>query len=230
MPPQIDFLPKSYHDRRQRRHRSLWRQGMLSIVALLVVAGVWGQKQRLKRLDQDRIQLLAQAQAMQSQTSEAAALRREIEQLDARANVRALVRLRVPATRILAAVTESLPAFVALAELRTAWEPDQPPAQRSTKGAAAASAGGSRPAASELELLRQELVQNRLTVSLVGTAPDDVAIAAFLTALGRSSVFEEVRLVYAVEEHERGYSRRRFDIKLRVRRPQPAAVASTAVH
>ena len=50
----IDFLPASYHQKRQAQQKTLWRRGVFVVFVALIAAGAFGQWQSRLRLQTTR--------------------------------------------------------------------------------------------------------------------------------------------------------------------------------
>jgi Tfp pilus assembly protein PilN len=220
MIPSIDFLPTSYHQKRQAQQKTLWRRGVSVVFVALIAAGAFGQWQSRLRLQTTRDGLRKQVADMTIQLAGRDAIKHKIEQLDCQANLIACLRVHTRPTHVLAAVVSSLPEFVTLTELRAAYDADAssalrlPPANQQQTEAAQKSA-----AQIDLDQLQEDARQNSLFVTLAGIAPDDVAIAQYLVALQETHTFDDVQLHYTDQYTLRDHPLREFEIRLRVRKP-----------
>ena len=145
---------------------------------------------------------------------------RKIDHLDAQADLVSHLRLRTTNTRILAAVTNSLPKFVTLTELRSYH--DKIAASRTsneTNDQNDANITEEQPAKRlDLEQLRREEEENALFVTFSGIALDDVAIAKFLVALTETNTFDDVQLRFTDQHVFRDHQLRNFGTRLRVKK------------
>ena len=189
----IDFLPTSYHQKRQTQQKTIWRRGVFFVFVALIAAGAFGQWQSRIRLQTTRDDLRKRVADMTIQLAGRDALQRNIEQLDFQANLIAGLRVRTRPTRVLAAVVGSLPEFVSLTDLRAAYDAhassvlhasptDQQQTEAEQKSAAQI----------DLDQLKETTRKNSLFVTLAGIAPDDVAIAHYLVALQDTNTFDDV--------------------------------------
>lgn len=215
---QIDFLPASYHRRRQLRQTTLWRRGALAAFLALIVLGVIHQQTTRRALQEKKQKLAAQAASMLAQLSTPQELKERLTRLDARAELLANLRLRVPPTRILAIVSGCRPKFVTLTELRIAREElaagrDSEPDNRTEESA---ETSRQTPEQRDLQQLKSRRDRSALFVTLNGLAPDDVAIAAYLSALAKTGVFHDAQLLFTDRFEIRGNVLRRFGIRLQV--------------
>ena len=217
----INFLPAGYHHSRHRRKKQAWRRGAFVAVLLLIFAGSAKQWHARRALEATRDELRRRAADSLAQLGPAEALNARIARLDSQTTLLVRLQTRVPPTRLLADVTRSLPEFVSLTQFRVHREGAAPlgglPAalRAGTQPAPEATA----PAEKDLDELQRLDEQSHLVVSLLGIAPDDVAISHFLAAMQETGTFAEVQLQYTDETTFREYRLRSFSIRLVVRRP-----------
>ena len=216
----IDFLPTSYHQKRQAHQKTLWRRGVFFVFMALIAAGAFGQWQSRLRLQTTRDGLRKQVADMTIQLAGRDALERKIEQLDCQADLIACLRVRTRPTHVLAAVVSSLPKFVTLTELRAAYDANASSALRPSPTDQQQTEAAQKSAAQiDLDRLKEDARQNSLFVTLAGIAPDDVAIAHYLVTLQETNTFDDVQLRYTDQYSLRDHSLREFEIRLRVRKP-----------
>lgn len=219
MVQKIDFLPASYHQDRQKRQRRLLVRGVLLACLGLIAAATFQQRHARARLSERRDRLQSQAQLMLQQIGSAVALRQKIDRLETRANLVTALRMQARPTRILAAVTDSLPRFVSITEFSlasaTVGSASQPVPEASAKDAAKKLTPEQR----DLQRITTESQETARFVSVQGIAPDDVAISDYLAALMAAHVFDEVTLLFTDQHRYREHSMRSFGIRLRIRRP-----------
>lgn len=221
----IDFLPASYRQMRLRKQQRVWRRCALGALLVLIVAGALGQRQTRAHLDQTKDKLRAHADRMAAQVGDPEKLKQEIVRLDEEANLLAYLRLRVPSTRILAAVTNALPQYVTLTEFHLQFEALPPPPGRTQQAAAPpvnqpATPEKKSPEQLDLEALRKMSEETGLVVLLQGVAPDDIVIAGYLATLQQTGVFAEVSLQNIDQELVNRAEMRRFKARLRVKSPK----------
>jgi Tfp pilus assembly protein PilN len=189
-------------------------------LVLLMSLGVFGQFQLRSRLIVRRDLIRAQAAQMTAQLAAPDNLRTQIQRLDTRADLLAELQLHPAPTRLLAAVANSLPASVSLTACRLSREASgvQLPAEKKS-GRRNAAASDIQPEAKDLQVLKEQSLQEDLFLTLDGLAPDDVSVSQYLAALQETGLFAEVRLAFT-DHHRRGeYDLRCFAVRLRVRDP-----------
>lgn len=226
----INFLPVKYRQMRLSRQQKVWRRGILAVFLALVVAGVAGQRQTRSHLTQTRNNLRADADRLTSQLLDPQQLRDEVTRLDGQANVLACLRLRVPPTRILSAVTNTLPGFVNLTDFDMKFEPlpaaPVAPGKQPAPSDQPTAAVEQLAAVKDLTTLLKERDENALFVNLGGIAPDDIAIAAYLASLQKTGVFADVTLLFTDQHAVETSNLRRFGVRLRVHKPGWQEVSS----
>jgi Tfp pilus assembly protein PilN len=226
---EIDFLPAGFHDRQRQRRARGWRWGFAAAFVGLAGLGLAGNRLQHARLEAARDQLAPQARAVADLDRQTAELHARIQSLGLRADLRALLRLRPAATRLLAAVAAPLPAHTTLTDLHFGEEvspeaaaptppaPDQPPVP---------------PLKQDLDRLTAASARHSL-LTLKGVAPDDAAVSDYLAGLGRSGLFNHVRLLFTDRHDHQGHELRSFSVELQVRRlarlPASPAAAPAAL-
>jgi Tfp pilus assembly protein PilN len=228
---EIDFLPASYHRARFKKRRRVWQRGVCFALCAMVGLGVLGERLRQARLEARFDELQEQAHLATAPLRGADAMRREIARLDAKADLLANLQLRIPASGVTSTVVSSMPEHVSLTRLELAYRPIS---QKRDETARAGKGGGAAPTFESVELadlakLVEERRQTQPTVRLEGVAPDDQAIAEFLSNLNGCAAFANVRLVFTDGHTHQGQPVRRFEMELEVLRPGlRAAAAKTA--
>jgi Tfp pilus assembly protein PilN len=221
MVPSIDFLPATYHLQRQREHKTLWRRMMVFFFLALAVLGTWQQRQIRRKLELRRDELQTKAQGLMQAVPVKSKVTQELNSLETKSLLLTTLELRVPMTRMLAAVTKSLPELVSLNEchaeagLMESSGPSVPaviPAQISKEKPP--------PFEADLTELRNASSRTAMMVTLSGIAPDDLAISAYLVALRETELFERVTLAFTGQHLVRGENWRNFQIRLQVRNPE----------
>lgn len=229
----IDFLPASYKQTRHRNQRKVLRRSALVVFLALIVAGTIGQRHSRTLLERRRNELKSNAERMIAQLGSPETLKQDIARFDAQANLLTYLRLRVPPTRLMSTITNSLPLHVTLTEFYMKFE-NVPvvaaPAGRQAPGqdaaAAAQAAKDKPPIERDLADLQKAASDMMLVVSINGIAPHDTAIAQYLAELQRTGIFSHVTLLYTDQYEIEDWKMRRFGIRLRVRAPSGRTGAS----
>ncbi len=215
---EIDFLPASYHQKRQRQKKSVWRRAVLIVVVGIVVAGSLRQRQVVVNLERRRDSLVMQTELIASQIEDAAPLKQQIERLETRANLRANLQTRISSNRLLAAITNELPEFVSISSYRVLRETDRSISKRKRrKKDDSEEQSEEQPAAIDLRMLSENRQTSKWVVTVNGIAPDDVAISQYLDRLSRSDLFEQVTPLFTDEYRFRDHRLRHFGVRLTVR-------------
>lgn len=223
MTQHIDFLPESHRSKRKRQRTLRWRQTVVIAFLAIVVGGGVKQRRERVRLESERDRISAQAKLMNDKLTDPAVLRERIAVLDRRAELATQLRLRTPPTRVLHAITNSLPRFVSLTEYRSSFITPSSTASRSGQTTAAAIAAAGSAIERDLVRLRTARRERPLVVTIKGLAVDDLSISRFLSRLQGNPTFGDVRLIYTDAAMFDRQLMRRFEIRLQVR-PLPAAV------
>jgi Tfp pilus assembly protein PilN len=221
----IDFLPTSYHRTKQQHQKTVWRRALLVVFLALIVTGTLRQFYVQSALKQDRDRIAKQANGMLSQLEDPQGIQKRIEFLTTQADLRAELQLQAAPTRVLHAVTSSLPPFVTVTEYHATYETLQervnrrnaiPPASPVPSGDEQEAA---YPEQTDLKELRTQRNTTVLTVSLKGIAPNELAVSKYLAALEQTGLFEEVKPIVSEPFTYRTHLLRSFTFRLQVARP-----------
>ncbi len=232
MVPQIDFLPATYHVQRQREHKTLWRRMFVFFFLVIAVVGTWQQRQLRHKLEARRDELQSKAEGLLQPVKAQSKLEQQLKELETRALLLTTLELRVPMTRVLTAITNSLPELVslndcqadtALKETSNARSGTLPPPVVSKEKKLS-------PFESDLTELRNATNLSATMLTLSGIAPDDLTISQYLVALRETELFERVTLSFTGQHPVREETWRKFEVRLQVKNPEalldrePAAV------
>ncbi len=226
----IDFLPASYHENRIRRGRKIWRRAILAITLTLIVIGTVDQRRKQSQLAAKCRKVEQHAKKLTNSLESADDLRRRKHELRAKANLITYLRVNVPSTLLISTVTNSLPEYVSLHSFRSTYEIGESASAKDRnkpagKGKRKKKKGKKDAEESKLaaemdsEMLSQKSKLNDVFLTLTGIAPDDVAISQYLGNLNDTSIFQEVKLIYADQTMLRDLPMRSFEIRLRVKKP-----------
>jgi hypothetical protein len=223
MTQNIDFLPKSYRGKQNRRSLLRWRQIVCVVFLAIVIVGGMQQRHSRVRLESNRDQLLSRAELARKQLTNPRELHEQIQNLDHKANLRANLQLHTPPTNLLTIITSHLPPFVSLTEYQHSYENSQSngirtqrnrPANKRTENSPQAGTASER----DLKTLQEEREKRTLTVVIKGLAKDDLSISRYLSELQHEPIFHDVRLLYTGEDKFQNRLLRGYRIRLSIRR------------
>ena len=218
MVPQIDFLPATYHVRRQREHKTLWRRTMVLFFLALAVLGTWQQRKLRTKLESRRDELRARSEGLQQLLPIDSNLDQQLRELETRAQLFTSLEFRIPTTRLLAGLTNSMPEFVSLSECLAEIGLIEVPASANAPSAVAnANKEKLPPIEADLKELTTAISRTTTMLTLTGFAPDDSAISRYLVQLKETGLFERVTLAYSGQLRVRDESLRTFQVRLQVR-------------
>ena len=225
----IDFLPLSYKHDRQRRQKRISRRITLVVFLALIVAGTIQQRKTQSRLQARSVVLKTEAGRLVAQIGNPQPTRDEIRRLDVRAELITRLRLCVSPTRVLQAVASSLPQYVSLTRCNLVQaDVAHRNAREKPKSSNTPPPNSKSPGERDLEKLIEEAQKTAIVVTLEGLAPDDMAVSAYLGALQKTNLFDEIHLAYSDRTSYGEHILRGFRATLRVRRPEkPAPLEST---
>lgn len=223
MVPQIDFLPATYHVQRQREHKTLWRRMFVFFFLVLAILGTWQQRDLRRKLEARRDVLQSKAEGLLQPVKAQSKLEQQLKELETRALLLTTLELRVPMTRVLTAITSSLPELVSLSDCqaetglketsnaRSGTLPPQPVTSKDKL---------SSQFESDLNELRNAAKLSATMLTLSGIAPDDVTISQYLVALRETDLFERVTLSFTGQQTVRDETWRKFEVRLQVKNPE----------
>lgn len=210
----IDFLPASYHRAKQQHQKKVWRRALLGVSLTLIVMGTLRPFYVQSTLIQARNRMTQQANGMLSQLEDPSTLHKRIEFLTTQANLRVGLRLHASPTRVLHAVTSSLPPFVTVTEYRATFNEA---AGRATPPATEQE--DAYPEQTDLKRLHAQRRTTMHTVSLKGIAPNELAVTKYLASLQKTGLFVDVKPIVSEPFTYRKHLLRSFTFHLQVARP-----------
>ena len=218
MVPQIDLLPATYHVRRQREHKTLWRRMMVLFFLTLAVLGTWQQRKLRTKLESRRDELRARAEGLQQLLPVESKLDQQLRELEAQTKLLTSLEFRIPTTRLLAGLTKSMPEFVSLSECLAEIGLIEVPASANVPSAVTnANKEKLPPIEADLTELTTAISRSTTMLTLTGFAPDDSAISRYLVQLKETGLFERVTLAYSGQLRVRDESLRSFQVRLQVK-------------
>lgn len=225
MVPQIDFLPASYHVQRQREHKTLWRRMMVFFFLALAAVGTCQQREIRRKLENRRDELQSMAEGLLQPVKAQSTLEQQLSDLETRALLLTTLELRVPMTRVLNAITTTLPELASLNECNAESGQKENSNLRTSVGPAppqpaAAIKTPKSPFESDLTALRDASGVSAMMLTLTGIAPDDLTISQYLFALRETGLFERVTLSFTGQHAVREETWRKFEVRLQLKHPE----------
>ena len=219
MVPQIDFLPATYHVQRQREHKTLWRRMFVFFFLVIAVVGTWQQRQLRHKLEARRDELQSKAEGLLQPVKAQSKLEQQLKELETRALLLTTLELRVPMTRVLTAITNSLPELVSLNDCQsdTALKDTSITRSGMLPPPVASKEKKLSPFESDLTELRNSANLSATMLTLSGIAPDDLTISQYLVALRETELFERVTLSFTGQHPVREETWRKFEVRLQVK-------------
>lgn len=215
----IDFLPADYVCVRTVRSNNNWLRGLFIAVLGLMSLG-WIQQQRsLHDLLAQRNRLQTQVASVMSHIDRGDGIRHQLKLVSDDLRLLDGLRTHVPPTRWLSAVVEALPAQTTITEIRAEIDEGseatlRPDPQSPGKSDAP---GNADLVKKDLEKLSKLICRRALNISVRGSAADDLEVSAFLTALHRTGLFDQVQLLFTDQHFQGSSSLRSFAIRLKTR-------------
>lgn len=223
MVPQIDFLPATYHVQRQREHKTLWRRMMVFFFLALAMVGTWQQRDLQRKLEARRDALQARAEGLLQSVKAQSDVEQQLNELETRALLLATLELRVPMTRVLTAITRSLPELVSLSDCQTETGLKETTSVKPGSITPVTNVSNNKkpsPFESDLTEIRKATDLSATMLTLNGIAPDDIAISQYLVALRETDLFDRVTLSFTGQHSVREETWRKFEVRLQVKQPE----------
>jgi hypothetical protein len=207
----INFLPQSY--RRRLRHRVRHVREGVTILAVIIILGVWWaydtngliEMREASRFAEDRL-----AAALSTEQSVKELEARRIKLVDQR-RLQREISVPIRHYQIIRVLGGMLPESVALTEVELVNERPKPKAYQPTTVA--------NPEAKQPVFGSEPIVDtsrgretDRVRVALIGLAPDDLAVAEVIASLSGHPLFQDVKLHTSKSLATRGVSARSFRI------------------
>lgn len=216
----IDFLPADYVCVQITRKNNTWLRGLFVAVLVLMALGWMAQKKSIRDLTLRRDRINTQTTAVMAQLDSGDELRAELKQVENDGRLLNGLRTQTPPTRWLTAIVGALPDQATISEIHSEvddgsdvlarhdapTQPGPPNAQPSVD-----------PVLQDLRRLAQLTPRKALTISVRGTATDDLEVSAFLLSLHETQLFERVQLLFTDHFAVGDRTLRSFAIKLRTR-------------
>lgn len=195
----IDFLPAQYRQKYVRRQWQPWRVVVAAAVAVLLVAGVFSQRDRKKQAEEELAAILRQYDLAVRQNRRLAETWTELGSVRNTAELFTYLRHPWPRTQLLAAVLAPLPEGISIEELQITHETRQDRTLPERRPRAENVIEGEQlkalpPAVRDLTRLREEFDKVRTVVLISGTTADTAALHRYLGELGGASLFSRAEL------------------------------------
>ena len=212
MRPQDDFLPKEYIEHRQDRRMHVAALSLFAIVLAGVVVAFFITRADWQRVKEIRAQVAIRYEEAADQVRTLSSLEDRQARIFERAELAASLIDRIPRSVLLSEFINRMPEGLGLLEFELTSHmlpPSEPtsldgPSNRPRRGQTATEA---------MEDPRVEPPRWRTEVSLLGFAPTDVHVSAFLAELNEHPVLENVSLHFSEEVDLNELSVRQFRIK-----------------
>ncbi len=207
----VNFLPEDYVEKRTANRWTFISIG-LCIAVMGVVTATFVMEWRTKITAQDNFDRVSHEYEEEGKKiAEMQMLDQENQRLANKAEVTAVLQERVPRSMLLAELTHLMPKGVSLLSLelktRESTEVRKP---------------------SQLAAARQQMEgqvnpppkppEKEVTLELVGMAPTDGHVAAFISLLGKSPLLDDVNLIYSEEFKDNDEMLRRFRVEMKINR------------
>ncbi len=217
---EIDFLPAEYVCVQTTRKTNNWLRGLFATVLALMVIGWVAQQKSLIDLTARRNRLQQHSDAVLSQLDSGDQMRSELKHTENGVRLLDGLRSQVPPTRWLSAIVGALPVQTTVTEIHAEIDDGTEIIVRPDPNVAANKSNPAMPmdpVQQDLDRLAKLTPRRSLTISLRGSAADDLEVSQFLTALHKTELFERVQLLFTDQMAQGDKTLRSFAIRLRTR-------------
>jgi Tfp pilus assembly protein PilN len=212
----VNFLPDDYVEQRAQSRWNVVCIGLLVIVFLGIVAGVWVQQRALGNEARQRDQVDAQYAAEGTQIAQINDMEKQRNDLLDRFEVSQSLLEPIPRSKLLAALTHDLPPSTDLLEIELHTHEIAAPPPPVKEGETATQAPPAPP-------------KRVVEVSVSGQAASDTQVALFMANLGNDPLLRDVNLVFSDEYKQKDETLRRFKVEMKLANESPVLAAAGPV-
>lgn len=218
---QESFLPEEYLERRLERRTNQICLTLFVIVMVSVVAAFYVTDRQRAEVRRIQEQVHREFQEAAKRLEQLEKLQQRKQQMLAKVQVSEALLERVPRSLILSELVNRMPLTVRLTELVLETRQKKgvraaPAASSALEAAKKKAAGGKGVGEGTAAKLEMELPATELGLMLVGTAPTDLEVSQFMSALGQCALFRDVNLVFSEQVAAGEETLRRFRVELLV--------------
>jgi len=224
----IDFLPANYVCVQVTRTNNNWLRGLFVAVLALMAMGWMTQQRSMSDMTRRRDRIQEQATAALAQIDTGEELRQGLSGAENDLRLLQGLKSQIPPSRWLLAIVGALPEQASITEIHAEIDDGTDPSGR-PEGAGAKpnpNAPVADPVQQDLDRLIKLASRRSLSISLRGSAADDLEVSRFLAALRKTDMFERVQLLFTDQQGQGDRPLRSFAIRLRTkpvgRRREPA--------
>mgnify|MGYP001167971958 CR=1 FL=1 len=221
----VDFLPQTYHRRREARRSVAWMLLVGTMFSVFLAAASLVQL-GIRRTVEYRLDVVTRLHADAEITMwQKETLDREVYDALSVANLYMYLRHPWPRTQVLAEIIGPLPEEITLAELRITSEGPRTPLTRRRSGMHEEETGeleSLQPAEADLREMRKTYDKRRQVAYVVGVTGDTSLLHSYVASLGHSELFADAQLISIERLSDNGKQttepgQSRFSVKLVMR-------------
>ncbi len=225
----IDFLPSDYVCVQTTRTNNNWLRGLFVAVLGLMAVGWVAQQKSLNDLRAKRTHAQESVRSMLASLDSSEKLRADLDRADNAVRILDGLRTQVPPTRWLGSIVDALPSRASLLEIHADIDEGVDPAAKpeAPRTPQQANAPAVDPVRQDIERLSKVTPRRSVTISIRGSAPDDIEVSRFLTALHRIEYFDQVQLLFTDQQGQGSQTARTFAIRLKTKSLNRRATVKT---
>ncbi|MEI8378626.1 MAG: hypothetical protein WCJ09_00765 [Planctomycetota bacterium] len=221
----IDFLPSDYVCVQTTRTNNNWLRGLFVAVLGLMAVGWVAQQKSLNDLRAKRTHAQESVRSMLASLDSSEKLRADLDRADNAVRILDGLRTQVPPTRWLGSIVDALPSRLSLLEIHADIDEGVDPA--APRVPQQVNAPAIDPVRLDIERLSKVTPRRSVTISIRGSAPDDIEVSRFLTALHRIDYFDQVQLLFTDQHGQGSQTARSFAIRLKTKSLNRRATVKT---
>lgn len=208
----VNFLPEDYLDKKAQQRTNVICLALFFLVMAGVAAGLMVTEKRQKAMTAREDDVRKKFAKASESLKQMEVLEKKKDQMMQKASVSASLMEAVPRSLLLATVTNQLPAGISLIDFNLVSKAEKKTSAKkvSRNKKKRGKKSKDEAAAEEKDITPEKL---KTTIELEGIAGSDLQVAKFIAQLNRSSLFNQVNLVFS-EEHtgNEGEILRRFKL------------------
>ncbi len=220
MTREIDFLPVTYLEAGAHRKNVTLRFVFVGSFAAMLAFALLYQQHLRQRAEKQLAELMPEYYRAMADSKQLSSLQAQVKTARKQAELYAYLDHPWPRSRIVSALSESLPDEIELERIDVAREPI-PGALEQSHPAAANPPGATpakvEPAEHDLSMLRDEWDKSQVVVNVIGITEDPAILHHYLEQLGRVTLFKRVDLSSAETIPGDAAGRMRFIAKIIVK-------------
>ena len=227
-PNQLSFLPDDYLETKRQRRTNVICAGLFLLIMTGIGGGFTVVEKSLRTAEKEHDVVIKEYADAATKIQQRQQMQEKHQRLSAQAELTASLVEKVPRSRLLAELTNAMPAGVSFKDVHLdsksrASAPSAPKSQFEIKKAQMEAASGGKPSGPVPQAKNYDV-----TVKVTGRADNDVQVAQFMAKLNQSELVKDVNLVVSDEEMVGEVRMRQFQIEMMINPSAEVALGNSA--